>query len=210
MPHRRRAPLDARLFGARRRLAGARGGADRALSALRSFGAGRTVAGVWPCPPGWAFAALGAFGPVRALSALRAFGPVRAAAALRAFAALCAGRTFGTGRPRRAIVTLWAVATWRSLVGFGALAAVAPARSALVAARQRRCTRRTLVSAGARAGARAGRRALTRIGAGGACWAFAAGWFAGWSHGASHAAGPPDCQKEKGPMFPPAPPLSFG
>jgi hypothetical protein len=123
------------LFGARRRLAGARGGAGRAFAALRSFGAGRTVAQVWPCTSEWAFAALGAVGPVRALSALRAFGPVRAAAALRAFAALCAGRTFGTGRPRRAIVTLWAVAAWRSLVGFGALATVAPARSALVAAR---------------------------------------------------------------------------
>jgi hypothetical protein len=88
----------------------------------------------------------------------------------------------------------------------GALATVAPARSALVAARQRRCTRRTLVSTGARAGG----RALTRTGAGGACWAFAAGWFAGWSHGASHAAGPPDCQKEKGADVATGPPLSFG
>jgi hypothetical protein len=78
---------------------------------------------------------LGAVGPVRALNALRAFGPVRATAALRALVALCAGRTFGTGRPRRAVITLWAVAAWRALVGFGVLATVAPARSALVAAR---------------------------------------------------------------------------
>jgi hypothetical protein len=96
------------LFGARRRLAGASGGAGRAFAALRTFGAGRTVAQVWPCTPGWAFS------PVRALSALRAFG---------------------TGRPRRAIITLGAVAAWRALVGFGAFAAVAPARSALVTAR---------------------------------------------------------------------------
>jgi hypothetical protein len=98
------------LLGALRRLAGARGRAGRALAALRSFGAGRTVAQVLPCTPGLAFAALGAFSPVKAVAALRSFGAGRTIAQVWSCTPGWASGAFGAFSPVRAVAALGTLA----------------------------------------------------------------------------------------------------